>query len=72
MTDLDKTMIYACLYLGIALIFLSDFVGFYYHSFVLTVFLLVSGLVAGFSAIVAIAVRRLQRPRAFSNSQRLE
>jgi hypothetical protein len=63
MADLKKTMINYCLYLGIALIFLSDFVGFYYHSFVLTVYLLVGGLVAVFGAIAAMAIRRLQRTK---------
>lgn len=63
MTDLDKTMIYAILYTGIGLIFLSDFVGYYYHNFALTIYFLAGGFVGVFGGIIAMAIRRVQNAR---------
>jgi hypothetical protein len=63
MTDLNKTMIYAILHTGIGLIFLSDFVGYYYHDLALTIAFLAGGFVAVSGGIIAIAVRRAQNAR---------
>ena len=63
MTDLDKTMRYAILHTGIGLIFLSDFIGFYYHNLALTIYFLAAGFVGVFGGIISMAIRRVQNAR---------
>jgi hypothetical protein len=63
MTDRYKIVASVCLYLGLALIFLSDFLGFLYHDTIpvnIIVYVLVGGLVGVFGGIILLAIRRVQ------------